>query len=111
MSQGGKQKFTMTEHLLGEELTPVSFNEAVDILNKKVPVLLMHEDGTVEQQEQWTDDLYNGIEAGVVDVIRFVDGKFQYYNGLGPDWTDVGGTAESEDSNGDEMVSEGGPSG
>ena len=92
-------------------LVAISLNEAVDILNKeRVPVLLMHEDGSVEQQERWTDDLYAGIEAGVVEVMRFVDGKFEYYNG--PGWKDVPQSpGQFEDSNGDEMISEGGPTG
>ena len=52
----------------------------------KIPVLLVHEDGTIEQQD-WSDDLYAGIEAGVVEVIRLFEGQFQYYASDG--WRDV----------------------
>ena len=52
----------------------------------EIPVLLVHEDGTIEQQS-WSDDLYAGIEAGVVEVIRLFEGQFQYYSSDG--WRDV----------------------
>ena len=51
-------------------------------------VLLVHEGGAIEQQDSWTDDLYAAVEVGVVEVIRFHDGKFQYLKSFNK-WVDV----------------------